>query len=230
MLIRDITPHPDQEGAVAIWADRADGVEVRFAGRGLGADLADLSSRLGGGLPDRLAWAKQVHSDRVVTGRPGCCGPGDALVTEEAALALAVVTADCVPVLLAGPGQVAAVHAGWRGIAARVTEAAIQAMAVPAERMVAWIGPAIGACCYEVGQEVALGVIAASGPDVARPGPRGRPYLDLVAAVAAQLARAGVAEIRRLSICTRCEGDLLASYRRDGKGAGRNVALVWRRG
>ena len=67
-----------------------------------------------------VAWARQVHSARVLPARPGECGEGDALVSRGGGLALSIVTADCVPVLLAGPGAIAAAHAGWRGIAAGV--------------------------------------------------------------------------------------------------------------
>jgi len=76
---------------------------------------------------------------------------------------------------------------------------------------------------------VAAAVVAAARRDVSRPGPRGRPHLDLAAAVAAQLAAAGVEEIRSLGVCTRCHPEWLASHRRDGAGAGRNRAWILRR-
>ena len=95
-------------------------------------------------------------------------------------------------------------------------------------RWSAWIGPAIGACCYEVGDEVALEVAAASAPEVVVPGRAERPHLDLAAAALAQLRRAGVGAVVRVAACTHCDETTLWSYRREGKGAGRNLAFIWR--
>lgn len=187
------------------------------------------------------AWAKQVHSARILdASSPGSCGEGDALVTERRGLALTVVTADCVPVILAvreAGGPVAAVHAGWRGIASGIVPAAVQRMTSMGrltQGLVAWIGPAIGPCCYEVGAEVAERVAAACGAGsletLTRPNPdphRAHPHLDLVQAVELQLGQAGVGTVRRLGACTHCHPESLWSYRRDGTAAGRNYAFVW---
>ena len=208
-----------------VWADRLDAVEVRFVGRGPGDRSAAAAAA---GAPPELAWARQVHSARVLDAAAGLCGEGDALVTRRPGLALAVVTADCVPLLVAGGGRIAAVHAGWRGIADGIVDRVLARLGTPAERLSAWLGPAIGACCYEVGDEVASPVIAASEAAVARPGKGSRPHLDLHGAVASQLRRAGVERLRRVPDCTRCSDDLLCSYRRDGAGAGRNLAFIWR--
>ena len=174
------------------------------------------------------AWARQVHSATVLDARPGINGAGDALVTNRRALAVAVVTADCVPVLLAGEGRIVAVHAGWRGLAQSILPRALERLEADASSITAWIGPAIGPCCYEVGIEVSEKVVAASSENVASDGPRGRPHLDLVAAARFQLARHGVTDVRTLSVCTRCDDTRLWSYRREGPGAGRNVAAIWR--
>jgi hypothetical protein len=220
-----------------VWRDEGGGVEVRFVGRGpelsreatLGAVEAD---------PPSVAALRQIHSARVVeVSEGGFAGEGDALVASVPGLALSVITADCVPVLLAAGDRLAAVHAGWRGIVAGVVPAAVERLLahshedgdVPAGTARAWIGPAIGPCCYEVGPEVAAPVVAASAPDVASDGPAGRPHLDVRRAVIAQLARAGVVDIRVIGPCTRCHAELLWSYRRDGARAGRNIAFVWRR-
>ena len=143
------------------------------------------------------------------------------------------------PVLLAAPGGLVAIHAGWRGLAAGVIPRTVERLAAalgsePAAWR-AWIGPAIGACCYEVGEEVAAAVAAASDPGVVAPGPRGRPHLDLAAAARAQLVATGIGGARApgtvtVAACTRCEEGRLWSFRRDGRGGGRNVAYVWRRG
>jgi YfiH family protein len=163
----------------------------------------------------------------------GFAGEGDALVTARPGLALSVITADCVPALISMGDAIAAVHAGWRGLAGGIVEEALGTMhrtwGTLAADVVAWIGPAIGACCYEVGADVAAQVVAASGEEVATPGPAGKPHLDMALAVELQLRRAGIADVRRLGPCTRCEPELLWSYRREGAKAGRNIAYVWMR-
>jgi YfiH family protein len=181
----------------------------------------------------QLARMRQVHSARVLeVGAAVVANDGDAMVTRATALALRVVTADCVPVLLASPDAIAAVHAGWRGLAAGILTAAVRALdsngrPVPIRAIV---GPAIGVCCYEVGPEVAEQVAHRAGSDtvIAARGEGRRPHLDLALAARFELGAAGVGEIVTVAACTRCAVDRLWSYRRDGKRAGRNVALIWR--
>lgn len=218
---------PLRQGGHWVWRDVWQGTEVLFAGRGpdRGEDRQQVLQRISPGAP-AVAWAKQIHSARVLPAVAGACGEGDALVG-EAGLALSVVTADCVPVLLAGPGGLAAIHAGWRGIVGGVVAATLAAL--EGEGWTAWIGPSIGPCCYEVGEEVAAQVAAAGGPEVVLPGPGDRPHLDLTAAVRRQLEDAGVGAVRAVVHCTRCDAGRLWSYRREGKGAGRNLAFIWRR-
>jgi YfiH family protein len=219
-----------------VWSSSKGGVEVRFVGKGpepkadRAAVLAAIAA-IATGAP-ALAWPRQVHSSRVLVPRAGGeCGEGDAVVAGPAGPALCVVTADCVPVVLAGPEGIAAVHAGWRGLVSGVigeaAATAVRELGADLAGWTAWIGPAIGPCCYEVGPEVAEQVATASGAPVAKPGPSGRPHLDLHAAARRQLARAGVGEIHAVPACTRCEVERLWSYRREGKAAGRNLALVW---
>ncbi len=187
-------------------------------------------------------------------GAPGEIGEGDGLVARDRAVALAIVTADCVPVLLAGPAGIAAAHAGWRGIVAGVVPATVArltpsapsatwamsapsatwAMSAPlapgggaAAECRAWIGPAIGPCCYETAPEVAERLAAASHAAVVSPGPAGRPHVDLQRAVRHQLEAAGVRRIEMVTLCTRCAADRLHSYRREGRGGGRNHAFIW---
>jgi YfiH family protein len=188
-----------------------------------------------------VAWLKQIHSDRALAASsafPGYCGEGDGLFTSDTGLALSIATADCVPVVLASrTGRLAAVHAGWRGIANGIVLATLAAMGGPREDprdeprgdFLAWIGPSIGPCCYEVDEDVSRQVIAASGPQAAVPGPTGKPHLDLQGAVRLQLARAGIHAVEGVPDCTRCGAGRLYSYRREGKGAGRNLAFIWRR-
>ena len=214
---------PFLEGGHWVWRARKGDVEIRFTGRGTEGDREEILGRIEPEAPP-VAWAKQFHSAHVLPARPGRCGEGDALFGDDPDLALSVVTADCVPVLLSGPQGLAAVHAGWRGLVGGVIPATLERMG-GAET--AWIGPTIGPCCYEVGEEVAEQVAAVGGTVV--PGPAGRPHLDLVAAARHQLQASGVGEIHSVASCTRCEAERLYSYRREGKGVGRNVAFIWRR-
>jgi polyphenol oxidase len=210
------------------WRDRRGPVEVVFTGRGPAGERDEVLQRVDPAAPG-VAWAKQIHSARVLAAAAsGLQGEGDALTTRNAGLVLCVVTADCVPVLLAGPGGLAAVHAGWRGIAGGVLPETLAGVAGPLREWTAWVGPAIGACCYEVGPEVAEQVAAASDPAVVLTGPAGRPHLDLHEAVRRQLAAAGVGEVVCVPRCTRCDPERLWSYRREGARAGRNHAFIWR--
>jgi hypothetical protein len=224
---------PFEEGGHSVWRASRPGVEARFVGRGPNGSREDILRRLEGA-PSELAWARQIHSATVLAAvAPGECGEGDALFTDRRSLALAVATADCVPVLVAGPAGVAAVHAGWRGLVGGVLPAALREAAdaiggEPAE-WTAWVGPAIGACCYEVGDDVAAQVAAASSDEVVvAPGPAGKPHLDLPGAALRQLEAAGVGEVWAPPRCTRCDEARLWSYRRDGRGAGRNLAFLWK--
>jgi YfiH family protein len=223
---------PTLQAGTWVWKASHGDVEVRFAGRGPEGERAEVLRRIEPAAPP-LAWAKQIHSAVALPAQAGFCGEGDALYTEERGIALSVITADCVPVLVAGPGGIAAIHAGWRGIVGGIIPLTLEKMLErtkgrPAE-WTAWVGPAIGACCYEVGDEVAAQVVAASGPEVAVPGPAGKPHLDLPGAARLQLARAGVGDVVVLPRCTRCDEETLWSYRREGKRAGRDLGLIWRR-
>ncbi|HEV8238922.1 MAG TPA: polyphenol oxidase family protein [Thermoanaerobaculia bacterium] len=218
-----------------LWSDRAGRVEVRFVGRGEERSREETLAAVEVDAPP-VAALKQMHSARVMhVDGPGSAGEGDALVTVQRGLALSVITADCVPVLIAMGDAIAAVHAGWRGVVAGVVPAAVEELRQGAgasahdRPAIAWIGPAIGVCCYEMGPDVAAQVVAASGEEVATPGPAGKPHVDMVRAVELQLRRVGIADVRRFGPCTRCEPDLVWSYRRDGARAGRNIAYVWMR-
>ncbi len=203
----------------------ADGSEVAFTGKGPVDRVAAWASVGVDGV--ECAWARQVHSDRVLQARSaGLVGEGDALFTREPELALAVVTADCVPLLLGDGEQVAAVHAGWRGVAGGIVTRSLESFRDPS-LIAAMIGPAIGPCCYEVGAEVAAQVVEASSEAVVDHRAT-RPHLDLSAAVRHQLEHGGVRSITAVNLCTRCEGEQLWSYRREGTAAGRNLAFIWR--
>jgi YfiH family protein len=157
-----------------------------------------------------LRFLRQVHGRdllRCGAGTGELVGDGDALVTSEPGVALGILTADCVPVLLSGPGGVAAAHAGWRGLVAGVIEGAVDGVG---KATIAWIGPSIRACCYEVGPEVTR-AFESRGLPVA--GPR---RVDPADAARAALGRAGVRDVVMSGVCTSCDPRYY-SYRRDGR-------------
>jgi polyphenol oxidase len=183
-------------------------------------------TRLSAGWPAsaNLATAKQVHSDRVLlVGSPGPQGEGDALVSNIPHIGLAIRTADCLPVLIADPKNraVAAIHAGWRGVVSEIGPKAIDAMSrqfgSEPEDLIVAIGPGIGACCFEVGPEVAVQF-----------GLTGRTKVDLVETMCRQMGRNGVnaRQISAARLCTYCNPELFESYRREGKAAGRMIAMI----
>jgi YfiH family protein len=175
---------------------------------------------------------KQIHGASVQHAPWRGLAEGDAATADRPGLVLGIETADCLPVLLVDPRRraVAAAHAGWRGTAAGVVRAAVAAMVAAGSRpedLVAATGPGIGPCCYEVGEELRA-AFGEDGAEFFRPGPRGRPHLDVRAANERQLREAGVRaeRIHRVADCTRCRADLYHSFRRDGKGAGRMINYV----
>jgi polyphenol oxidase len=199
---------------------------------------------------DDLVRAKQVHGSAVVVRRKGQDRTGgrlseaDILVTDDPSLALAVQTADCVPLLLADRrmGSIAAAHAGWRGLAARVPHVAVAALGrvfdSRPDDLVAAIGPSISAPQYEVGADVRVRFEQAgySSEQLARwflPAERpGHSYFDAWQAAHDQLAEAGLVpeQIHIAALCTASHPDILCSYRRDGKRAGRIAGAIRARG
>jgi hypothetical protein len=177
---------------------------------------------------DGVSWCEQVHGNAVaVVTEPGrTYAATDALVTDVPRAPLAVMAADCVPVLLAGGGVVGAAHAGRGGLVKGVVEATVRAMRdLGAEDVRAVLGPAIGPCCYEVGQDVFDEVVAAL-PATASATREGKPSLDLVAGVRHVLAAEGVTGVEVAAGCTVDDPARFFSYRRDGR-TGRHAGLVW---
>ena len=181
---------------------------------------------------DRLVWMEQVHGTGVAVVDGPQDGPvpaTDALVTATRGLVLAVLVADCVPILLADSvtGVVAAVHAGREGVRQGVLPAALSAMAslgARARHVSALLGPAVCGDCYEVPAAMQADV-ARVAPAAAVPTRSGTPGLDLRAGLADLLARAGVREVVHDPRCT-VEDPTLFSHRRDGT-TGRQAGLVW---
>jgi len=184
------------------------------------------------GLPDSPVWLRQVHGTQVVDAARAAPGTeGDGAFTARAGVICAVLTADCLPVLLcdADGTRVAALHAGWRGLAAGVLERGVAALDCPPDRMIAWTGPAIGAGAFEVGEEVREALAVDEAQANARFSPAKRPghwFADLRGLAADRLRACGVGEVCHDGGCTLSESDRFFSYRRDGA-CGRMATLIW---
>jgi YfiH family protein len=168
----------------------------------------------------RLRLLRQVHGTRVISPEEKENVPeADAWAGVPApGVLLAVQTADCLPVLLCHPpsGRLGLAHAGWRGATGGIALSTVKAMGVPAEELVAALGPSIGPCCYEVGVEVAAA--AGTGSPHVRTMGGGKYRFDLQGYVRSQLRATGMSEqnIERLPYCTGCRTDLFFSYRKEG--------------
>jgi YfiH family protein len=213
-------------GARVRFTGRAGGVsEGPYASLNLGrwtdddpAAVEENRRRAADGAP--IAFARQVHGTGVVEldGAPAQVADADAVVTRAHGVAAMVLTADCVPVALASADAVAMVHAGWKGLAGGVLEAGVAALRADGPVHAA-IGPAAGACCYEVGLEV-----AERFPAWALDGR----LLDLKAVAARRLRDAGVASVHDVGRCTMCEPDVFFSHRASGGLTGRQGGIAWR--
>jgi hypothetical protein len=195
-------------------------------------DWPGVLARHGVGLP--LARPRQVHGATVLlVDEVTASSEGDAVVATRSGVAVGIITADCAPVLLRDRcgRAVAAVHAGWRGAAAGVVQRALAMLSrvagVEAAQVEVVVGPAVGACCYEVGDEVRRAFAARGGTELgfAFTPRRDRFMFDLRAAVGALAQAAGAGAVRHLGPCTMCDASY-ASYRRDGAAAGRQLSFI----
>ncbi len=178
-----------------------------------------------GAEPDALAMNYQHHSADVLRAHPGSRGErGDGLWTDDRGLPVLALTADCLPIALArDPGSrrlpaLAVLHAGWRGLLAGIVQAGVEALG--GGQVSAVVGPGIGPCCYEVGDEVADPFRRAFGPGVVRDG-----KLDLWSAAETALRDAGCARVDRIDLCTACTPERFFSHRRDDGITGRQGVL-----
>lgn len=200
--------------------------------------LTGLRQRFGGRVeppPKSVVTLRQVHGRRVRhIDDGGDAAEGDGLTTDRAGTLVGVWTADCVPVHLVAPRArvAAAVHCGWRGTALGMIPAALQFIEkrwnVMPREVEAALGPAIGACCYEVGEEVRSAFVARAGAGLGEAGferREGRLHLDLRAFLQAEIQALGVESVERVGPCTGCRQDLLYSYRKQGK-TGRQLSWV----
>jgi purine-nucleoside/S-methyl-5'-thioadenosine phosphorylase / adenosine deaminase len=184
-------------------------------------------------LPAEPLWLRQVHGVDVADAGVACVGlpEADAAVARHPGRVCGVLTADCLPVLLCDTsgGVVAAAHAGWRGLLGGVLERTVEAMAVPPEQVLAWLGPAIGPAAFEVGAEVREAFVAedpcaaAAFQSGVMPG---KWWADLPALARQRLARQGVLRVHGGDSCTYRDGRRFFSYRRDGV-TGRFGSFIW---
>jgi YfiH family protein len=190
---------------------------------------ARLRDRLG--LPQEPLWLRQVHGCGLARGGvdPAGC-EADAGMAVGAGIVCAVLTADCLPVLLCDRvgTRVAAVHAGWRGLAAGVIEVTVAGMGAAPADVLAWLGPAIGPDAFEVGAEVRAAFVArdAAAADAFRPSPGGRWLADLYLLARRRLDALGVGRVWGGGLCTVTDARRFFSYRHDGV-TGRMASLIW---
>ena len=234
----------DLPGAFVLFTTRRGGVsEGPFESLNLGLWTQDEPERVAANR-DRLAALVGIHQARLAHGRqvhgagvrrlshppdPLAYPPeADGQATSAPRIAPLVLVADCLPIALAGQGAVAALHAGWRGLAAGVIEEGVSAVRALGKegRLAAAIGPGAGGCCYRVGGEV-LARFARHPEAIARDGDGGR--LDLKAIAAARLRAAGVDAVHDSEVCTICsDPGLFFSHRRDGERTGRQAGVIRR--
>lgn len=180
-------------------------------------------------LPSEPQWLEQVHGADVAI-VPGDQGVADGAVAFARGAVCAVMVADCLPVFLASRDgdRVGLAHAGWRGLAAGVVEAAIAKLDCDPQRLVAWLGPSIGPAAFEVGAEVRAAFTHGDpGADAFfREGRPGHYFADLPALARRRLALAGVTDVHGGHHCTHSEPARFFSHRRDGR-TGRMAALLW---
>jgi YfiH family protein len=215
-----------------------------YASLNLGAHVGDDAAAVAGnrqrlraalGLPAEPLWLAQVHGTCVVdadrAGLDVATVPrADAAITRHRGRVLAVLVADCMPVLLCrrDGAAVAVAHAGWRGLAAGILEATVEALATPGEQLLAWLGPAIGPMHFEVGAEVRAAFCDgdAEAAQAFRVNARGRWQCDLRGLARRRLERLGLQSIHVDERCSYAQADCFFSHRRDGV-TGRFAALIW---
>lgn len=235
---------PAPTGVQALATPRRGGVSpAPYDSLNLGANTADdpvnvaaNRARLvaAAGLPEAPRWLRQVHGVTVLDAQTVVpdASEADAQWTERPGRVLAVLTADCLPVALCDDtgSEVAIAHAGWRGLSGGVLAASVAAFSTAPERLIAWLGPAIGPQCYEVGDRVRDAFLAhdPAAESAFRASRSGHWWADLYALARQHLNRAGVAAVYGSGFCTASEADRFFSHRRDGP-TGRMACLIWRR-
>ena len=231
---------PAPLGVRAVSTTRSGGVSLEpFATLNLGEHVGDDANKVAEnrrllarelGLSKEPIWLNQTHSTAVLKVKTNrVCAPlnADGAITAQHGLACVVMTADCLPVLLTNQAgtQVAAVHAGWRGLAEGIIEIAIAEFACPASDILAWLGPCIGLDAFEVGLEVSQqlgGPVTAYKPHL----DPNKIYADVRVLARHRLTQLGVDQVYQSNHCTYSEPQRFFSYRRDGQ-TGRMASLIW---
>lgn len=233
---------PAPQRVRALITTRSGGVSnAPYAGLNLGSHVGDKSAAvecnrnlLAAHLPAAPRWLEQVHGTEVACAdslADGEIAVADAAYARDPDVVCAVLTADCLPVLLCDldGGVVAAAHAGWRGLLGGVLERTVEAMAVSPGRLLAWLGPAIGPAAFEVGSEVREAFVArdAGAAEAFVAGQQADKWMaDIYRLAARRLAAAGVERVFGGGLCTVSDRARFYSYRRDGV-TGRFASLVW---
>lgn len=232
---------PAAAGIRAVCTTRIGGVsQAPYASLNLGDHVGDAASAVAENrailrrvlnLPAEPRWLQQVHGNCAVDAavQAGSC-QADAAYTDRPGVVCAVLTADCLPLLLCDRAgtRVAAVHAGWRGLANGVIERALDSFSMPGSELLAWLGPAIGPRAFEVGDEVRAEFVAqdAAATTVFQPSRAGHWYADLYALARQRLAARAVSAVYGGDCCTYTDAARFYSYRRDGS-TGRMASLIW---
>ncbi len=236
-LIRSPHAFPTRAGGVSLapFASLNTATNVGDEPAAVAQNLERLSAAFGA-TPAQVVTVHQVHGtivrEATATGQ-GVLGEADAVFTRHAGLIVGVKTADCLPILIedSKTGQVAAVHAGWRGVIGEIVLRAIERLVengADSSGLQFALGPAIQACCFEVDGELPARFTAAFGGEVVKPQPgKTKVHLDLAWAVGRSLARAGVPDshVDVLPHCTRCDSRFF-SYRREEGRTGRQLSLI----
>jgi YfiH family protein len=240
-MIETITPDwPAPARIRACCTTRRGGVSARpFDSLNLGMHVGDREAdvmqnrrrlRAQLALPGEPEWINQTHGVGVVTLENDSGRDADAAITRKPGRVAVVMTADCLPILLCNrdASEVAALHAGWRGLQAGIIQSTLAAMQSPRAQLLAWIGPGISQACFEVGEEVYAAFVDADGTTAAcfsanRPG---HWLCDLAGIAAALMYELGVAQVARSPHCSYRDAGRFYSYRRDAV-TGRMASMIW---
>jgi len=241
--MKGLTPHLNTiAGVRAFSTTRHGGVSAApFASFNLGSHVGDLPAAVQKNrqrllnalqLPNEPCWLNQVHGHTVVRLLSGACldtPEADAAYTNVKGTVLAIQTADCLPILLAAEdgSEIAAVHSGWRSLAAGIISATLEQFTSSPQHIRAWLGPAIGPEHFEVGEDVRSAMLDLNSQHESAFKPYGEKYLADLAAIARQTLRSlGVDSIETCQTCTYANAEDYFSFRRDGQ-TGRMASLIW---
>ncbi|HEV7921858.1 MAG TPA: polyphenol oxidase family protein [Thermoanaerobaculia bacterium] len=219
---------PDVPRGVALFYTTID-IDGRLDGDKPGQLMDVIRERFG--IEATLNTCTQVHGATIARGTKARqwreCDSCDALIADQKNVALGIKVADCLPVTMVDSAHsvIANIHSGWRGAVQQITAATLDALqretAFEAAEARAFLGPSIRVCCFEVGEEVATRF-----PRQFVERSKAKPHVDLVAFTKDILEARGIRQVVDSGLCTRCDGSIFHSFRRDGKTGGRNLAVI----